>query len=322
MPEMVGETQGKRTGVEGVRQGVARKRLQPRPQEPQRQGGHYPPATAGTGRIHSEKRATHRGDRGGHPETARKGGEMTAGWKTVKLGNLLSRTGKSLEADPSLEYSEITVRLWGKGVIERGRVTGAQVNGRRFVARTGNFIASRIDARNGAMGLVPESLDGALVTNDFPLFEANKECLDLDYLGWLSKTAGFVELCLRASEGTTNRVRLKEERFLNLEIPLPPLAEQRRIVARIEALVAQIDEARRLRKETMAEAEAIFGAEATTRLCEANPRRRMDEICTLITDGTHQTPRYTDDGYAFLSAQNVKPFRFMPDNYRKVSLED
>jgi type I restriction enzyme, S subunit len=58
---------------------------------------------------------------------------MTAAWKTVKLGELLSRTGHPVDADPSLEYSEITVRLWGKGVVERGRVTGAQVNGRRFV---------------------------------------------------------------------------------------------------------------------------------------------------------------------------------------------
>lgn len=45
---------------------------------------------------------------------------------------------------------------------------------------------------------------------------------------WLTKTRDFVDLCLRASEGTTNRVRLKEDRFLALEIPLPPLAGQRR----------------------------------------------------------------------------------------------
>jgi len=189
-------------------------------------------------------------------------------WKAVRLGEVLSRTGETIEADPSLEYSEIKVRLWGKGVLERARVSGAEVNGRRFVAKAGNFIASRIDARNGAMGLVPESLDGALVTNDFPLFQANKDRLDLGYLGWLSKTAGFVELCLRASEGTTNRVRLKEDRFLALEIPLPPLSEQRRIVARIEALAAGIAEAKRLRQEAVAEAEALVTAE-TTRIVES-----------------------------------------------------
>jgi len=183
---------------------------------------------------------------------------MSKTWPMVKLGEVLTRTGEIITPDPSREYSEITVKLWGKGVVERGRVSGASVNGKRFVAKSGNFIASRIDARNGAMGLVPESLDGALVTNDFPLFEPNKHRLDLAFLGWLTKTKDFVELCLRASEGTTNRVRLKEDRFLALEIPLPPLAEQRRIVARIEGLAEQIHEAKRLRKEAEEETEALI----------------------------------------------------------------
>lgn len=179
------------------------------------------------------------------------------GWSTAKLGDVLTKATEQVEADPAAEYSEVTVKLWGKGVVERKRVLGSEVNGRRFVARAGNFIASRIDARNGAMGLVPDSLEGALVTNDFPLFEADTGRLELTYLGWLCRTRDFVELCLRASEGTTNRVRLKEDRFLALEIPLPPLAEQRRIVARIEALAAQIDEAKRLRQEAVEEAEAL-----------------------------------------------------------------
>ena len=67
------------------------------------------------------------------------------------------------------------------------------------------------------------------------------------YLNWLSKTHDFVEACKAASEGTTNRVRLKEGRFLQIEVRLPPLAEQRRIVAKIEAAGGKIEEARGLR---------------------------------------------------------------------------
>jgi len=65
----------------------------------------------------------------------------------------------------------------------------------------------------------------------------------------MSKTNTFVDLCKAASEGTTNRVRLKEDRFLNTEIPLPPLAEQRRLVERIDALAAKIEEAKGQRAE-------------------------------------------------------------------------
>jgi type I restriction enzyme S subunit len=49
---------------------------------------------------------------------------------------------------------------------------------------------------------------------------------------------------------------------------------------------------------------------------------KMDFICTLITDGTHLTPRYTESGRAFISAQNIKPFKFLPDKHRLVSEED
>jgi type I restriction enzyme S subunit len=45
----------------------------------------------------------------------------------------------------------------------------------------------------------------------------------------------------------------------------------------------------------------------------------LDDICVKITDGTHQTPFYTTEGRIFLSAQNVKPFRFMPEVHRFVS---
>jgi type I restriction enzyme S subunit len=182
---------------------------------------------------------------------------MTKQWPTARLGELLKRSDEAIDPQPDTEYREITVRLWGNGVVERGRVLGGALTGRRFVAHGGQFIASRIDARNGAMGLVPSSLDGALVTNDFPLFDLNTELLEPAFLGWLCRTASFVGLCLRASEGTTNRVRLKEERFLSLEVSLPPLAEQQRVVARIEELSAKVNEASSLRHDATEAAKAL-----------------------------------------------------------------
>ncbi|WP_339917426.1 restriction endonuclease subunit S [Yeosuana marina] len=49
---------------------------------------------------------------------------------------------------------------------------------------------------------------------------------------------------------------------------------------------------------------------------------RMIELCQYITDGTHQTPTYTEKGRMFLSAKNVKPFKFMPEEHKFVSEED
>ncbi len=49
---------------------------------------------------------------------------------------------------------------------------------------------------------------------------------------------------------------------------------------------------------------------------------RLVGLCSVITDGTHQTPNYTTRGRTFISAQNVKPFKFMPQNHRWVSESD
>lgn len=48
---------------------------------------------------------------------------------------------------------------------------------------------------------------------------------------------------------------------------------------------------------------------------------RLSDICN-VSDGTHQTPTYVERGMPFISAQNVKPYRFIPQNYRYVSEAD
>jgi len=165
----------------------------------------------------------------------------------VSLGRILRRAQEPVTIEPSITYKQITVRLFHKGVTLRGEQLGASIrSSRQWRARAGQFILSRIDARSGAIGLVPPELDGAVVTNDFWLFDVDRSGGDPDFLDAYFGTADFVESCKRSSEGTTNRVRLQPNRFLNIEVPLPDPAEQRRIIGRIKELAAKIDEARQL----------------------------------------------------------------------------
>ncbi|MCP1848389.1 MULTISPECIES: restriction endonuclease subunit S [unclassified Bradyrhizobium] len=164
-------------------------------------------------------------------------------WPTVALGELLRRSERTIRLDSEATYREVTVRMNGKGVVERRQVQGREVAAdRRHQAKSGQFIISRIDARHGASGLIPDKLDGAIVTNDFPLFDINTDRLDATFLNWISKTTSFVELCKAASEGTTNRVRLSEERFKALSIPLPSLDEQHRIAAGLDAISEKLQQ--------------------------------------------------------------------------------
>ena len=176
---------------------------------------------------------------------------MTVAVQTYKLSDLLCRSDEVASPLSDAVYKEITVRLWGKGVIERGQVSGSSVNGRRFVARANQFIMSRIDARNGALGIVPQSLDGALVTNDFPLFNLNSDLILSGYLDLHCKTPQFVNLCSKASEGTTNRVRLKEAEFLRSEIDLPSIEDQKKIVSQLDTIKGKLQAASQLFANTV-----------------------------------------------------------------------
>lgn len=167
-------------------------------------------------------------------------------WPTVSIGEVLHKSQDWIALDPNTRYKEVTVRLWGNGVVLRREASGAEIAAKsRLRVHKSQFIMSRIDARNGAFGLVPEDLEGAIVSNDFPVFSPDMRQLVPSFLHWMSKTQIFVDICKAASEGTTNRVRLKEERFLDMKISLPPLDQQQQIVDRIDAVAAKIDMASR-----------------------------------------------------------------------------
>jgi len=182
-------------------------------------------------------------------------------WLEVALGEVLTKSDAWIRLDPEAEYKEVRARLWGKGLELRRVVSGSEIaSSRRLQVRAGQFLISRIDARHGAAGLIPDELDGAVVSNDYPAFDVDERRLVPEYLGWYSKTAAFVDACRHASEGTTNRVRLQEQRFLDLTMPLPPVEEQRRVVRKIERLAARVQGVTRLRSSAESTATLLSAA--------------------------------------------------------------
>lgn len=180
-------------------------------------------------------------------------------WATVPLGDLLRRSDEPAVLSHDTEYHEVTIRLWGKGVVSRGKVRGADVTTPRRFVRSGQVVLSKIDARNGALGIVPPELDGAIVSNDFPSYSiVDTERCSAGFLGALVKSAPFVELCKASSEGTTNRVRLKEDRFLRQKVALPPLPEQQAIVAHLDALANKTQQLATHLDAIEADAEALI----------------------------------------------------------------
>ena len=155
----------------------------------------------------------------------------------------------------------------------RDEVSGATIGSDRYRVRAGQVVLSRIDARHGAIGIVPPELDGAVVSNDFWVFDIRDD-VETAYLDHFFETLQFREACDRASIGSTNRRRLREEGFDAIQVPLP--ATQRGQ----QAVVARIDEHEEL---TRAAAER---AEATIALAEqAYPAAVRQVLTTLALTG-------------------------------------
>lgn len=203
-------------------------------------------------------------------------------WYEVELHRFLRPSTQWSKISPTNRYRQVTVRLWGKGVVPRGEVTGSEIAAlQQRLVKCGQFIISKIDARNGAFGLVPAELDGAVVSNDFPVFDIVRDEAEPRFVEWLSKTRRFVDLCRRASEGSTNRVRLTEERFLGLRMAIPSLEEQRRIVAHLDQ-VERLAQARQTAVEAAeAEAEAMLRS-AFDRVIEGAPLHPMAKVAPLV----------------------------------------
>ncbi len=165
-------------------------------------------------------------------------------WPPVPLSAFLKRARQRVRIQPDLDYQQITVRLHGRGVVPRGAVKGTSLTAsRRFLAREGQLIMSRIDARNGAFGIVPAGLDGAVVTGDFPLYDLDPHLVDAAYLALVLGSPSFEDLCARCSRGTTNRKRIQEDLLLQQRLRLPPLDVQRKAVEAAQTLSALRDEA-------------------------------------------------------------------------------
>jgi type I restriction enzyme S subunit len=231
-------------------------------------------------------------------------------WPTVRLGEVLRHRKEFITIDDLTTYKRPRVQLHVQGIVQRDEVPGALIKTKtQQVCRTGEFLVAEIDAKVGGFGIVPEALDSSIVSSHYFLFIVDESKLNRRFLDFFVRTPAFREQV--AAQGSTNYAAIRPAHVLGYEIPLPPLAEQRRVVARIEELAAQIHEARTLRHQTAEEAEALLLNQIGRVFSGLQARHKAREFGSFaphVTSGPRNWAKhYEESGFRFYRAQDVGP---------------
>lgn len=155
---------------------------------------------------------------------------------------------------PGQIYRQLGVQLWGRGAYERAKLEGSQTKYKTLSrVQAGDIVVNKIWARNGSVAVVPSELSGCYVSGEFPTFVPMPDKLEPAWFHWYTKTPVLWQQCDEKSRGTSGKNRIRPERFLEIEIPIPTLHEQRRVVSRIEGFSRKIHEIINLRAECAVE---------------------------------------------------------------------
>lgn len=159
--------------------------------------------------------------------------KLPDGWSLVKIGDLVKQVTDKVKVEPDSEYKLAGVRWYGEGVFHRETVKGTESSATYLTPLIPDaFIYNRLFAWKESFAVVQEELNGCYVSNEFPQFMINSERLLVRYLYLFFMCKSTIMAVNKASIGSAavSRNRYKEEYFLNVLIPLPPLPEQQEII--------------------------------------------------------------------------------------------
>lgn len=163
------------------------------------------------------------------------------GWNypTRRLGELIVHDRQRVKIDISGNYKQLMVKSKGLGVVDRKEeYNRLQTEIIRYAAKSGQLIISSQEAVNGAVGIVPQELNNALVSKNYYLFTITSPDVDPDYLAMVLCSEPVLKQLAFYKRGVV-RPSVSIEHIMSLVIPLPTIEEQIMLVANLKRKVRQ-----------------------------------------------------------------------------------
>lgn len=163
--------------------------------------------------------------------------------KNSTIGNVCS-VSEQIRAIASID-DIITVRLHGKGVC-KSNAENLQLGSTQYYHRkAGQLIYGKQNFHNGAIGIVPQTLNNGITSKDIPSFDINTIKCNPLYLLTQLLAPQYYKPAESLTTGTGSK-RLKEDTFLKMPIVLPNKEEQDFIAVLISRITTKLNQANKL----------------------------------------------------------------------------
>lgn len=171
---------------------------------------------------------------------------MNESWTTYRISELISPVKNQERVEAEKTYKLLGLRLEGRGLFVREQKLGIEISSSSLnKVQAGDFIYSRLFAWKGAFDYVRDEFSECYVSGEFPTFSVNHSIIDVKFLYYYFRREKIWAEVERHCIGVTkaSRNRFKEKFFLTMEICIPPLQEQKRIVEFISSVEHKIHRA-------------------------------------------------------------------------------
>lgn len=157
-------------------------------------------------------------------------GPCPKGWMTLTYGDVLRVVQRPAELDDDREYQLINVKRNRGGIVPRSRLKGKDIKTKtQFFVNSGDFLIANRQIVHGACGVVPEKLEGAIVSNEYTTFRPKDE-LCLPFFEYFTHSIHFQQTCFHSSIGVdVEKMVFKLNWWLNHKFHLPQIREQKKV---------------------------------------------------------------------------------------------
>lgn len=244
-------------------------------------------------------------------------------WPIVKLSEIVCE-----EREPIGTFDGGGLPIYGVTNIKGVTITGVKPSEDRtkyLRLRPNRFIYNPYRINVGSFGLSAPDQDG-IASPAYVVFHCRENLESKFLLHYLQSHRGQSLINFHGNRGTV-RAALRFSDLSQIEIPLPPLPEQQRIVARIETLTAKIEEARGLCQKIDKET-GVLGTGARSQILD-NPRWEFKRLKFVLAEpprnGLSPQRETETNGRPMLriNAVSSTPNRFVDlSAYKKVEVSE